>query len=73
MRDIYSIFNRSHKSDLTLDGTVVGNPYIYAAVPTSLTGFNYGSGTGPSNVQSFAVNALYLTEHFESSLDNHCS
>ena len=57
---------------------VVNNPTITTPSPSSLTGLNYGVGTGPSSSQSFTTGGTYLLANvtvtaptnFEVSTDN---
>jgi hypothetical protein len=47
---------------VTCNGTVTGVPVITVA-PTSLSGFTYVEGSGPSAEQSFTISGSYLTSN----------
>ena len=49
---------------VTCSGSITGQPFTYVVSPLSknLTGFNYGTGTGPSRAQSFVISAENVTD-----------
>ena len=47
---------------VNLSGTVVSGPTIFTSI-SSLIGFSYTAGTGPSNQLSFVINAASLTNN----------
>ena len=61
--DISFTTNGSNTKLITLSGSVTNAPVAFISSTSSITGFNYDYGAGPSNTQSFTISGVGLTQN----------